>query len=349
MPQSSFLWLTALIALGSILPRTVLANVVGQPCAKLGAMEISDDHRDMLACLDNGSHVNIWKRISVDPALAPSDAPAPVADAQGKPVAHFASSGHLVWNARPPKTEPASSLASTPVKSSDEKTRWEGWYVGGNIGYAQTTDKTAFASSSGQTSSTFRGKPVIPNLPIYNNIYGNSAGLVAGYNWVTDRDLFYGGEIDLNLMNNSEDMRQLFDPYNFDGIPADAHFKSTWRGYSTMRGRVGLAFEPALVFLTGGLAFADIKDRFTAADSVGADQFLNEGLHIGWTAGAGAEFAVTNHIGISTQYLHLQMLGNYVKFSDTLNVCCGGGRGFQKYRLNDSADILRVGANWHFD
>jgi outer membrane immunogenic protein len=101
-----------------------------------------------------------------------------------------------------------------------------------------------------------------------------------------------------------------------------------------------MAFDPALVFLSGGMALADIKNKYTVftANNPG---FSSSGVDAGWTLGAGAEFALTNNIGMSAQYLRLEMPQSTHSFTNI---------GAQyKFVLDDSANILRVGLNWHFD
>ena len=145
--------------------------------------------------------------------------------------------------------------------------------------------------------------------------------MVGGYNVVRNSGLFYGGEADVNYMTNSDQA-------------GGTSVRSVWNGYSTIRGRIGVAFDPALVFLTGGVALADVDNEFQA---VGVPGFTNDRIHVGWTLGAGAEFALTDRISMSTQYLFLQT-PETTQFD-----------GSYKYLLDNSANILRVGVNWHFN
>lgn len=62
---------------------------------------------------------------------------------------------------------------------------------------------------------------------------------------------------------------------------------------------------------------------------------------MGWTVGAGAEFALTDTISMSAQYLMLEMSQNTATIT--------GQYGTAKYLLDDSANIVRVGVDWHFD
>jgi outer membrane immunogenic protein len=171
---------------------------------------------------------------------------------------------------------------------------------------------------------------------------GATAGLVGGYNRVLNNGLFYGGEADLNYMRSAGDLDFHFAAYGIGFETVD--LKSVWSGYSTVRGRLGVALDPALLFVTGGFALAEVKDTFNANPFGGTDYFDSHGLQAGGTIGAGAEFALTSNISLSMQYLRLQMLSHMVTFTEDDN-----SGGTAKVRLMNAASILRLGLNWHFD
>ncbi len=200
--------------------------------------------------------------------------------------------------------------------SSSRTTRWEGWYGGGNVGLADTTSDV-----------------IAPNFSTTQNIhrYGAAVGVVGGYNFVRSDGLFYGAEADVNYMNNTSG-------YNDSSSSVT---KSAWNGYATARGRLGTAFNSALLFLTGGLVVADINYQYRGITTPTSDLSKN-GIQIGWTAGAGAEFALTNSISLNLQYLRLEM----PETSRTGRNSVGDP---VKFLFDNSANILRVGANWHFD
>jgi outer membrane immunogenic protein len=158
------------------------------------------------------------------------------------------------------------------------------------------------------------------------NPSGPTVGAQGGYNWVTESGFFYGGEADLGYMGSGQ--HQLI-----AGNNGTVTAKAVWNGYSTARVRIGAAFDPGLIFVTGGLAAADVRDQVF-------DSFYKSNALLGWTVGAGAEIAITNNISIAPQYLHIQ-LPQRVGLGSNI----GGGNVY----INDSADILRVDVNWHFD
>ena len=86
--------------------------------------------------------------------------------------------------------------------------------------------------------------------------------------------------------------------------------KTDW--FATARGRVGYAalgnFMP---FITGGAAFADVKATNTLFPEVSKTM-------IGWTAGAGVEYAFGGHWSAKVEYLYSD-LGSF-----DCGVSCGG-------------------------
>ena len=79
---------------------------------------------------------------------------------------------------------------------------------------------------------------------------------------------------------------------------------------STIRGRAGLAFNNAMVYLTGGVAFADVKNSFFVPGFPGVS---TSNTRVGWTVGAGAEYMFTpNWIG-RLEFLYAD-LGSHGEF-----------------------------------
>ncbi len=223
------------------------------------------------------------------------------------------------------------ALAAEASVQTESPTHWAGWYAGGTFGYAGTSTAT-----TDTTYSDFGG-----TLDHY--IDGGTVGLVGGYNWVKNNGLFYGAEADVNAMSNKGEFAQCA-PNNCVNF---GQAKSNWMGYGTVRGRAGMAFDQALIFLTGGLAVADVKDTWTPQSQNGGT--LSEAstgwLDVGWTAGAGVEFALAERISLSTQYLHLGMATRGAS-----GTCSGGGCSVPtfNFEFKDSVDILRVGVNYKF-
>jgi outer membrane immunogenic protein len=109
------------------------------------------------------------------------------------------------------------------------------------------------------------------------------AGGYAGFNWQLN-SLVLGVEGDVNATG-------IDGSTTADGIK----FSSDIDAVASVRGRLGLAADRWLFFVTGGWAWADVNhtQELTATPftTVSADTTLD-----GWTLGGGVEYAFTDHI-----------------------------------------------------
>lgn len=83
---------------------------------------------------------------------------------------------------------------------------------------------------------------------------------------------------------------------DINGSIEDVESTINWVG--SVRGRLGFDGGAFMPYLTGGLGFAGATLDFD--DGVATD--TDSQTHIGWTAGAGVEFAATEEISLDLQY-----------------------------------------------
>jgi outer membrane immunogenic protein len=107
--------------------------------------------------------------------------------------------------------------------------------------------------------------------------------------------------------------------------------RNQWLG--TGRGRIGFAFDRTLIFATGGAAFGSLKF------SPGANPEETK-TKLGWTAGAGAEYAFAGPWSVKAEYLYAD-LG---KTDCDVTSCGGAVTSTVKFRTN----IVRAGVNYRF-
>ena len=69
------------------------------------------------------------------------------------------------------------------------------------------------------------------------------------------------------------------------------------RTLSSLRGRIGYAFDRVLPYVTGGLAYGNIR---VSEANLGSDSKFQ----FGWTAGAGVEAALTDYVSARVQYTY---------------------------------------------
>ncbi|MDP2355586.1 MAG: porin family protein [Beijerinckiaceae bacterium] len=200
---------------------------------------------------------------------------------------------------------PAAAYYTPPVFS------WTGFYVGLNGGYGW--------GSLGNVGNTTFGKPS-----------GFTLGGTLGYNYQINQ-FVVGLEGDLNWTNIDSTGRTLV-----GGPPASAVVSTAgvnWMG--TLRARVGLSLDRALIFATGGYAGASLDTKFN--DITLAIAGKDSGWRNGWAVGGGIEYAFSNNISAKTEYL-------YTSFGakDVFAATPYASRG------DLSVSLVRAGVNYRF-
>lgn len=178
---------------------------------------------------------------------------------------------------------------------------WSGFYLGGMVG-----------GGWGNFDNAVSGYGY--SVPLDTSGSGFTAGLYGGYNFLWDR-LLIGIETDFAWANirGGGDFRGKLDIAHWS-VPwaAEASNRIGWLG--TTRGRVGYLVTPrTLVYGTGGVAYGHVETDgigVLGASSVNANfavPFSGSATRVGWAAGAGVEYAVTNAILARVEYLHYDL------------------------------------------
>jgi outer membrane immunogenic protein len=202
------------------------------------------------------------------------------------------------------KYEPAAPVVYAPVFT------WTGFYVGLNAG-------VGFSQSNNTTVNDFGGTGLS-----YTYSQGNNNGFVggaqAGYNWQTGQFVF-GVETDIQYADLGK-KNNLGSFYYGSG--------GTGNYFGTVRGRLGYAFDRALFYVTGGVAYGDVGGGF------------NSSTHAGWTVGGGVEYAFTNNWTAKVEGLYVNIdHGNSIYYAPTYTVTAS---------KNSDFGVVRVGLNYKF-
>jgi len=169
---------------------------------------------------------------------------------------------------------------------------WAGFYIGAMGGYA----------SEDNGSNSFDRK-------------GGFAGGTVGYNWQAG-NIVYGLEADAAWADVSN-----------SAFGVDAKLDTL----GTVRGRIGYAFGPTLLYATGGYAWADSKISIAG---FGSDSHV----HSGWTVGAGLEYMIAPHWSLKGEYLYKSFSSEDYTFP-ILGTLASGTTNFHSGQ---------VGVNYHF-
>ena len=190
-----------------------------------------------------------------------------------------ASAADLPVRAAPP----APIIAAAPIFT------WTGFYVGVNAGYGWSNDDFDAVDLADEDDDG-----------------GFVGGAQVGYNYQIG-SFVVGLEGDIQYADFGRD--GAFD-LDRDGVSDGVFDSSDWFG--TVRARAGVAFDRALIYATGGFAFAD-----------GAN---------GWTVGGGLEYAFTNNLSAKIE-------GLYVNFEED---------DIAGYEFENDFGVIRAGLNFRF-
>jgi outer membrane immunogenic protein len=191
----------------------------------------------------------------------------------------------------------------------------------------------------GRSSHTAVGAPNPANagLPITNdfNLSGGMVGGTIGCNYQLG-DWVIGIENDASWTNKSGSANDI-PPFN---VLTVSHTGEDW--IDTLRGRIGFAWNRALVYGTGGAAFAGTTVTVCPplAPCVNDSQ-----SRVGWVAGAGLEFAVWETLSVKLEYLHADF-GTARYINPSVVTTAGGTIVTRDVTLTD--DMVRAGLNWRF-
>jgi outer membrane immunogenic protein len=229
----------------------------------------------------------------------------------------------------PGRYEGPNLFSSAPVAT------WTGFYVGAQVGYAWGSDQTHIDVPG--FPFTFIG----PDL----EASGAVGGVHAGFNYQYGQAVF-GLEGDLELANIDGNV-DLKGSGSFPGYNITSSANINVQG--SIRGRLGFALlDRMMVYGTGGLAFANLENGYSAAlppgnvfgTAGGLSRVSFEDIRWGWTLGAGVEYALTSNITARLEY-------RYTNFSSYKNET--GFLGGDSFSEQDpDFHTIRIGASYRF-
>lgn len=179
---------------------------------------------------------------------------------------------------------------------------WTGLYFGINGG-------GAFGSSSWDRTGS-------------RDTSGGLVGGTIGYNWQFGQTVLgLEGDLDWADINGT----------STTNCPLGCKTSDSW--LSTIRGRVGYAADRFLPYVTGGVAFGDIRAGTPGFATQSSD-------NVGWTIGAGLEAALVGNWTAKVEYLYVD-LGSF-----NCGLSCGGGLATDN--VSFKGNILRAGLNYRY-
>ncbi len=201
--------------------------------------------------------------------------------------------------------------APAPV---DPAFNWSGFYVGVNAG-GGWYDGRGFAGSSNVASLVSPSNLIsFPPNPARNDP-GVTVGGLAGYNYQIG-SFVLGAETDFNYADlksrHSGGVTTICCGGAVDTLSYDSRSQLDWFG--TMRARLGfLPTAQLLIYGTGGLAYGEVErslQQSTVIPAIAVGRYWQgnaSDVRVGWTAGGGAEYALTPSITVRAEYLYLDL------------------------------------------
>ena len=150
-----------------------------------------------------------------------------------------------------------------------------------------------------------------PTIDTEVSASGFLGGAQVGY------DFQYGGWVfgavaDIAATNYSADLS-----VSTGGLDLEAESELKYLG--TVRGRVGYAFDRALIYAHGGFAYGETEQT---VDLNGTNLFETSQTRTGWTVGGGVEVALTDRISFGAEYAYVDL--------GTEEIAGGGGAGLDE-------------------
>jgi outer membrane immunogenic protein len=226
------------------------------------------------------------------------------------------------------------------VPSTMPTFNWSGVYLGATAGYAN-----GFHSAD-DLAGAFLGYPGLAN----DQSQGFAGGGTLGINW-QDGTLVYGLETDIDWLSNKTtyvDPNGAINNY----FPSETN-RLNYLG--TVRGRLGLAVDRTLLYVTAGLAYGEVANTVlynSATFPVSTTPHFNvNSTRVGWVVGSGLEHAWTQNWTVKGEALYAQLdaaNASWVSPGSPISQTFPANAVYNQ-RFNTSVAIIRAGLNYKFN
>lgn len=244
----------------------------------------------------------------------------------------------------------APPIAAAPIYS------WTGFYIGANVGFGGDKFRYPFHAFQRQLQAE------APALE----------ARIDGTMSVTSSGFFGGGQIGYNYQFNNNVVLGIEGDFEWSGIEGkfassgvltnnnvlvastkfDVGSEVEW--FSTIRGRLGYAWDRVLLYATGGAAVGKVKSHgsISVSNANGpvaqlTGQVSTSDTKWGWTAGAGLEYALARQWTFKTEYLYVD-LGRQTLFSGVINDAANGFSAGAGIDVKTTLHTVKAGVNYRF-
>ena len=230
-----------------------------------------------------------------------------------------------------------SALLAVTSGSAIAETSFAGAYVGIHSGAITTTVDTAdywcynACNAPGSNTSAF------------------GLGLSAGYNWQIDENFVVGIEADINT-GTSNTLDVVWD-IELDGAEG-AYWKDKLNTLMTLRAKAGFVVNKTMVYVTAGLAAADMDFSSEEYDTSENASYINtasySGTSTGLTAGFGLEHKFGENLSFKAEYLHTTLDQKYALLLEDGEPENAPGENDDSIHWRPSVSQIKLGLNYSF-
>jgi len=228
---------------------------------------------------------------------------------------------------------------------------WTGIYVGGQIGYAW-----------GSGNQNFQVVDPLDQVFLNTGVGGSPSGVIGGahvgYNYQINQWVFgLEGTVDGTSLSNT--VNAAF-PFAFGGSAITAHSSADIQG--SIRGRLGIAWDRALIYATGGVAFGGFKTDYSFIGNLNGVHALNGGqtffgnnnfsnTRVGWTVGGGIDYAITGNWSVFAEYRYTNFghIGSPGLFAGGFAVAPVLAGAFVNSNRTINQNQVQIGFSYRFD
>jgi outer membrane immunogenic protein len=200
---------------------------------------------------------------------------------------------------------------------------YAGLQAGGGFGQTNLTDSAGTIAATGVVGFTSA------NTGIDGYLLGGQIGCDYQFasNWVAG---FEGSAGWGNISGNTT-----------VAIPGDSvNFTENTDLLTSVTARIGYAWNDWLLYAKGGAAWTG--NRYSASDAAGLFAFAGLETRLGWTAGAGIEWALSRNWSVKLEYDYYGFGTRSVTFIDnTISGIAG------PVNINQNIQIVKLGLNFH--
>ena len=236
---------------------------------------------------------------------------------------------------------------------------WTGFYIGLNAGglwpsggRSATIFDPAAGTDGGFLNAAFPGG-------LGSQSVGFLGGGQAGYNWQTGAFVL-GVETDFDGATNSKSFNNVGVPFAGAGVPAilagdflSVNGKASLSWLGTTRARVGFVATPdnrLMFYGTGGIAYGGGSGHVSIFDNTSGLFWQGQpsSSRVGWTLGAGVEYAITNNVTIKGEYLYYNLGSSNFNVGGNSTVLADFPGTFVNAKYTYDGSIFRAGVNYKF-